>query len=557
MVIFPCNLVLKYDKIKLSIELRIEVEELSTYIRFLYDLFEQFFSGIINIFMGFFKGIIKMFNFNAYLKILKEYSGEFSVGQWILVGLAVLLILAFLLGIIYLVFLLIRKIFKFKKTLVEQESLLEEVAKLDRDVIRLNQEKEELYALKVSQIGLKPQESALNVDLPSDVKSTSGSTTTEGETGEGEEAPAEAMPEAANGSRFFKLTQIDEEYANKEPENFGNTFTLEELCDTFRNFAASRMKLYYKVKIIRLFVAALGATRLVILQGISGTGKTSLPYAWGKFISRDATIASVQPSWRDRTELFGYFNEFTKKFNETEVLKAMYEASYNDEMYLTILDEMNIARVEYYFAEMLSILEMPSRDEWVIDLVPNVWPNDPKHLPDGKLKIPDNMWYIGTINNDDSTFMVTDKVYDRAMPIDINDKGQVFDAPDTDGIRINSSYLESLFNKAKQEHAVSQDTLNKLEDMDNYVIEHFRLAFGNRIVKHIKEFIPVYVACGGTEIDGFDYILCKKVLRKFEQLNLSFIRDEIDGYVKYLDKTFGKENMSECKEYLARLKKAM
>ena len=554
MSVFPCNLGLKYDKIKLSIELRIEVEELSTYIRFLYDLFEQFFSGIINIFMGIVKGIIKMFNFKAYLKILKEYSGEFSVGQWILVGLAVLLILAFLAGIIYLVFLVIRKIFKFKKTLVEQESLLEEVAKLDRDVIRLNQEKEELYALKVSQIGLKPQESALNIDLPNEVKSGNEGETN-GETSE--ESTPEAIPEAANGSRFFKLTQIDEEYEGKTPENFGNTFTLEELCDTFRNFAASRMKLYYKVKIIRLFVAALGATRLVILQGISGTGKTSLPYAWGKFISRDATIASVQPSWRDRTELFGYFNEFTKKFNETEVLKAMYEASYNDEMYLTILDEMNIARVEYYFAEMLSILEMPSRDEWVIDLVPNVWPNDPKHLPDGKLKIPDNMWYIGTINNDDSTFMVTDKVYDRAMPIDINDKGQAFDAPDTDGIRINSSYLESLFNKAKQEHAVSQDTLNKLEDMDNYVIEHFRLAFGNRIVKHIKEFIPVYVACGGTEIDGFDYILCKKVLRKFEQLNLSFIRDEIDGYVKFLDKTFGKENMSECKEYLARLKKAM
>lgn len=554
MSVFSCNLGLKYDRIKLSIELRIEVEELSTYIRFLYDLFEQFFSGIINIFMGIVKGIIKMFNFKAYLKILKEYSGEFSVGQWILVGLAVLLILAFLAGIIYLVFLVIRKIFKFKKTLVEQESLLEEVAKLDRDVIRLNQEKEELYALKVSQIGLKPQESALNIDLPNEVKSGNEGETS-GETSE--ESTPEAIPEAANGSRFFKLTQIDEEYEGKTPENFGNTFTLEELCDTFRNFAASRMKLYYKVKIIRLFVAALGATRLVILQGISGTGKTSLPYAWGKFISRDATIASVQPSWRDRTELFGYFNEFTKKFNETEVLKAMYEASYNDEMYLTILDEMNIARVEYYFAEMLSILEMPSRDEWVIDLVPNVWPNDPKHLPDGKLKIPDNMWYIGTINNDDSTFMVTDKVYDRAMPIDINDKGQAFDAPDTDGIRINSSYLESLFNKAKQEHAVSQDTLNKLEDMDNYVIEHFRLAFGNRIVKHIKEFIPVYVACGGTEIDGFDYILCKKVLRKFEQLNLSFIRDEIDGYVKFLDKTFGKENMTECKEYLARLKKAM
>ena len=340
---------------------------MATYIRFLYDFMEQFFSGIINIFMGIVKGIGKMFNFKAYLKILKEYSSEFSVGQWILVGLAVLLVFAFLAGIVFLIITLIKKYLRFRKTLVEQESLLEEVAKLDRDVIRLNQEKEELYALKVSQIGLKPQESAtLNIDEVNDIK------------GENEENSSEEEvinPETT--SRFFKLTQIDEEYDGKTPENFGNTFTLEELCDTFRNFAASKMKLYYKVKIIRLFVAALGATRLVILQGISGTGKTSLPYAWGKFISRDATIASVQPSWRDRTELFGYFNEFTKKFNETEVLKAMYEASYNDEMYLTILDEMNIARVEYYFAEMLSILEMPSRDEWVIDLVPNVWPNDP------------------------------------------------------------------------------------------------------------------------------------------------------------------------------------
>ena len=62
-------------------------------------------------------------------------------------------------------------------------------------------------------------------------------------------------------------------------------------------------------------------------------------------------------------------NEFTKKFNETELLRAMYEASYNENIYAVILDEMNIARVEYYFAEMLSILEMPSRDEWVVDII--------------------------------------------------------------------------------------------------------------------------------------------------------------------------------------------
>ena len=111
-------------------------------------------------------------------------------------------------------------------------------------------------------------------------------------------------------------------------------------------------------------LAGLAATKLIVLQGISGTGKTSLPYVMGKYFKHDATIASVQPSWRDRNELFGYFNEFTKKFNETEVLRRIYEASYNDDLNIIILDEMNIARVEYYFAEMLSVLEMPDPAEW-------------------------------------------------------------------------------------------------------------------------------------------------------------------------------------------------
>ncbi|MBQ7646019.1 MAG: hypothetical protein IJS94_02005 [Clostridia bacterium] len=91
--------------------------------------------------------------------------------------------------------------------------------------------------------------------------------------------------------------------------------------------------------------------------------------------------------------------------------------------------------------------------------------------------------------------------------------------------------------------------------LDDYVIEHFRLAFGNRIVKQLKDFVPAYVGCGGTEIDGLDYVLKQKVFRKFESLNLSFIRDEIDGLISYMDRLFGKANMQESKEYLLRLKK--
>ena len=460
------------------------------------------------------------------------------MGEWVLVIVAVIVI-AILLGLILLiVWFIIRKYLKFRKTLIEQESMLEEIGELNKEVAQLVQEKEKILAMKVSQLGLKPDEEAEILE-EEDVSK--------------EESDVDKIDEA--NVRFSKLHAIDLEYKDYKVQVYNNNFTLEELVELFRNFAASKLRLYYTSNMIRLFISALSATKLVILQGISGTGKTSLAYAWGKFIKKDAIIASVQPSWRDRTELFGYFNEFTKKFNETEVLKKMYEAGYNDDVYVAVLDEMNIARVEYYFAEMLSILEMPTRDEWIIELVPSVWDTDPKKLIGGKLKIPGNMWYIGTINNDDSTFAVTDKVYDRAMPIDINDKGQVFEPIDTPAMNINSSYLEGLFKQAKERHPLSDEMSKKIDEMDDYVIKHFRIAFGNRIVKQMKDFVATFVECGGREVDGVDYYIARKILRKFEQLNLAYIRDELDGFIEFLDKNFGKENFMECKEYLLRLKK--
>ena len=511
---------------------------MNTYIRFLFEFMSVFFKGIGMIVGGFFKGIIQMFSIQDYLYVIEFYRKDFKVAEWILVVVAVIVMIIMLSLIVLLIVLFIRKYFKFRKTLVEQESMLKEIGELNREVATLVEEKEKILAMKVSQLGLKPGEEA-TITSEEDVN-----------TGESDNLDGDL-----DSYRFSKLHAIDLEYRDYKVQQYGNTFTLEELVELFRNFAASKLKLYYTSNMIRLFISGLSATKLVILQGISGTGKTSLAYAWGKFIKNDAIIASVQPSWRDRTELFGYFNEFTKKFNETEVLKGLYVAGYTDDVYVTVLDEMNIARVEYYFAEMLSILEMPSRDEWIIELVPSVWDNDPKMLKGGKLQIPGNMWYIGTINNDDSTFAVTDKVYDRAMPIDINDKGQVFEPIDTDSMNINSSYLEGLFADAKAKYPLTSEMENKINDMDDYVIKHFRIAFGNRIVKQMKDFVATYVACGGTEVDGVDYYIARKILRKFEQLNLAYIRDEIDPFIEFLDKSFGKENFNECKEYLLRLKK--
>lgn len=71
----------------------------------------------------------------------------------------------------------------------------------------------------------------------------------------------------------------------------------------------------------------------------------------------------------------------------------------------------------------------------------------------------------------------------------------------------------------------------------------------------MKDYVPIYVACGGDEVEAIDYFMARKVLRKFEQLNVAYIRDEIDGFIDFLNSTFGKDSMKECIEYCLRLKK--
>ena len=485
--------------------------------------------GIGSIFWGF----LHIFYNDGYREAFANYTSNFSGGEWAVAILFIVLIAAAIVAIIVLAILGLRKLARLSKAKVLPQDLVEECANLKKQLIKMSAEKDRILGMRVSDVGNYTGE-------------------------EGEEGEENKEAAKAGESRFYKLTEIDKIYADYVPPVFDDEMTLTEFCDKFRNFACSRMRLFYQPRIIRLFVAGMSTSRLIILQGISGTGKTSLPHAMGIFLNNPTTIASVQPSWRDRTELFGYFNEFTKRFNETEVLKKMYEATWNDQIYLTVLDEMNIARVEYYFAEMLSILEMPSRDEWIVDLVPSGWPNDPLHIEKGRFKLPQNMWFIGTANNDDSTFAISDKVYDRAMPININSKGVAFEAEYQDPIFISYKHLEDEFHKAQEMYKVPQEILDKINKLDDYVIEHFRLAFGNRIVKQLKEFVPSYCGCcGGIEglLDGLDYVLCNKIFRKFESLNLSYIRDEIDGLILYLSELFGEDEMQESKEYINRLKK--
>lgn len=543
-------------------------------------------------------GFLKLFvtGWVEYFTIFGTYFGTLNLPAKIL---AVLLMVVLCAIPILLLLILIRHMIlrhKLKTDKSDNQALYREIGRLNKQVLDLIDEKNKILALKVNTMGGTERipymgASALVDDTIPTVENVTGNAavaaakagdgvrikdgTVSGsvsivggaEIGEGAissaaaaaaSAAAQAKVEAEErernlAHRFPKLSLVDQKFVDYVPEEFDNEISLEDFAEGYRLFAASQLHLYYTPEIIRRFIAGMAASKLLILEGISGTGKTSLPYSFSRYMNNPATIISVQPSYRDRTELLGYFNEFSKRFNETEFLRALYEANYRQDPTLIVLDEMNLARIEYYFAEMLSVLEMPSHDEWVIDLVPTAWPGDPERMFDGKIRISDTLWFVGTANNDDSTFTITDKVYDRAIPIEINERAEEFECEEHPKCNISCEHLQYLFLKAKADYPISEATLTKMQKLDDYLQTRFKLAFGNRIVKQMYDFIPVYVACGGTELGGMDYIIARKVLKKFESMNVSFVRDEIKGLIAYIEKVFGKTAMQDSKAYLTRI----
>ena len=300
--------------------------------------------------------------------------------------------------------------------------------------------------------------------------------------------------ESRTGDACPALTKVDSE---TESDNFKKGIvdrthrpelqSLREIVDHVKNFAGSRpdgKQLYYTDKDIRAFLAGMAVSHLIILQGMSGTGKSSLPRIFSEAISGDHRLIPVESSWRDRNELLGYYNDFNKRFNAKDFTIELYRSSkYLCQQLPTfiVLDEMNLARIEYYFSDFLAILQEPDHSKWLIELVPSdmrtlpmrlpesikkdmqrknptiysIWDNieksrqgdlksdvtdeekekltnyldqlgmltGAKDLIDGhKIRVTDNIWFVGTANRDESTFEISDKVYDRAQVVSLNRK---------------------------------------------------------------------------------------------------------------------------------------
>ena len=357
---------------------------------------------------------------------------------------------------------------------------------------------------------------------------------------------------------FPALSKMDaqyEGYAIEEIET--DNYSLEEICTRFRNYLAKEEKLYYDIETIRYYISGFGATHFMILEGLSGTGKSSLPRYFAKFAGCNLLFLPVQATWRDKTNLIGYFNDFSKNYTETEFLVGLYHGNYNPDMiHIFVLDEMNISRVEYYFADFLSVLEYP-KEEWKLQIMQ--LPYDfipPAKLLDGVIQIPENSYFVGTANKDDSTFTISDKVYDRAITIDFDNRNTPFDVKGEAGqIKLSYSKLQSLLKNAKAQaanHMTEQD-FEKLYKITDYIYEQFDVTFGNRILNQIEEIIPVFVACGGKKEEALDFLISRKVISKLEGRFEEYVKGALRDLLALINKTYGPNVLVRCEKEIQSL----
>src|SRR5574338_414146 len=279
-------------------------------------------------------------------------------------------------------------------------------------------------------------------------------------------------------------------------------------------------KLFFRREDLQLFVGGLAMSQLHVFQGISGTGKTSLAKAFAKAVGGECQDIAVQAGWRDRSDLLGHYNAFEKRFSEKECLQAIYRAltpSSSDRINIVLLDEMNLSRPEQYFADFLSALEKSVGDRWV-RLMESAPPSPPRLLRDGReIELPQNLWFIGTANQDETTNELADKTHDRAFVLELPRHEDRFEI---DHRLLSRTYsfkaLRQAFTEAQELHRMEvQDLLGFVSksELSSVLDKEFGIGWGNRFERQALGFLPVVKACGGTFAGALDHLLSTRIFR--------------------------------------------
>ncbi len=279
---------------------------------------------------------------------------------------------------------------------------------------------------------------------------------------------------------------------------------------------------YTNVDLINFYLC-LKTKPFVILAGTSGTGKTKLVKLFAESIGAKYKLVPVRPDWSDSSDLFGHTNlqgEFVSCDVSDYVKEAMQDSN---TPYFLCLDEMNLARVEYYFSEILSIIETREWDEDRI-VTGAINQDDVAREKYGELILPDNLYLIGTVNMDETTFPFSKKVLDRANTIEFSKVDLI---PDFSGEKeavpfpVNNDFLKSKYLVLKKDVRKEQQELvskicSELQEI-NGILEKANAHVGYRVRDEI-----VFYMLNNDEAnlldhnEAFDFEIMQKILPRIQ-----------------------------------------
>jgi 5-methylcytosine-specific restriction enzyme B len=299
----------------------------------------------------------------------------------------------------------------------------------------------------------------------------------------------------------------------------------------------------FSKEIITRYFLSLMTKPFVILTGISGTGKTKITQLFARYALQNYSkekqeqyiaFIPVRPDWMDKKGLLGFFNVLDEKYSAPPTLRVMLSAMDNPEIaHFIILDEMNLAKVEHYFSDFLSILESRTKDNPEGEVLylhdrQSAQTTDGLEIP-GKMHIPANVYFTGTVNVDESTYMFSPKVLDRANVIEFNevyldpganvDQRNRFQLTNDHVIEAFQAEASNLFCSREDLLELRQESLQAVEILGNLlnILKEYNMHFGYRVINEISRYILLskkYVY-GFDPYTVLDIQILQKILPKF------------------------------------------
>lgn len=385
------------------------------------------------------------------------------------------------------------------------------------------------------------------------------------------------LVEGGNGNYLKALIAIVNEYY-KENIEIKTILGERYLYMIKEKFEFKDLPEVLKTDFARRYITSLLAKPFVILTGNSGTGKTRISKQFAEYLEWESdegkknwVIIPVGADWTDNTKILGYYNPLAEdgngKYEKTKIVELIEEANRHKEIpYFVILDEMNLSHVERYFSDFLSHMETP---------------DTPFELEGytRRLDYPENMFVVGTVNIDETTYMFSPKVLDRANVIEFKpqkeDVFKVFSAAGTVGkmVPVNDGSAQAFLKLAKEirtgKFAVDEDftgsNLDYVEGVfsDIYeIVQKYDFEFAFRTVKEIRNYIAAaYELLEKTEFNLnqiIDEQLLQKILPKIHgnKKEIGQMLEELTGLCDKYSLVLSKKKIEQMKGKLAKVQYA-